>query len=231
MLALAFATHVIGLVIASLLPSSPVRDIPVRVLSFTIGEVHHSAPPAPTESVPPADRQMLDLPPPPPVMKERTPVRYTRDTTPPPAPAAIEELPPPQRFVREVGQAPVADAADIFSSGEADVERAAPVEEVVTSTTDIRTLYQQQIAAWLHRHVLYPNAAAGATGKAVVRMRVDRAGYVRYYAIEESSGNERLDKAAIESIRRANPVPAAPAGYPQGNLIEFLVPIQFTAPR
>jgi hypothetical protein len=31
-------------------------------------------------------------------------------------------------------------------------------------------------------------------------------------------------------IRRANPVPAIPADYPAGNLIEFLIPITFEAP-
>ena len=67
-------------------------------------------------------------------------------------------------------------------------------------------------------------------GRAIVRMRINRAGYVRYYALEESSGNAALDAAALAMIRRANPMPTPPSNYPAGNLIEFLIPINFEKP-
>jgi protein TonB len=65
----------------------------------------------------------------------------------------------------------------------------------------------------------------------VMRVRIDRGGAVRYAALEESSGIDILDAAAIDMIRRANPMPAAPANYPTGDLIEFLIPITFRAPK
>jgi protein TonB len=95
----------------------------------------------------------------------------------------------------------------------------------------IRERYEQQISTWVGRHTIYPPDARGREGRAVVRMRIDRTGYVRYYAIEQSSGIAAIDAAAIDMVRRANPMPSVPDNYPSGSLIEFLIPITFRAPR
>ena len=63
----------------------------------------------------------------------------------------------------------------------------------------------------------------------MVRVRVDRLGNVRYYGVEESAGNAATDAAAIDMVRRANPVPTVPADYPAGALIDFIIPISFKA--
>lgn len=142
--------------------------------------------------------------------------------------AAPAIAPQPQRFVREVGAAPNTGlgAADGSTGGQG-------VETTMTPTTmqAIRERYEQQISSWIQQHKIYPSGAAGAEGRVVARMRIDRSGYVRYYAIEQSSGNNVLDAAAIDMIRRANPVPAVPANYPAGSLIEFLIPITFRVPQ
>ncbi len=136
--------------------------------------------------------------------------------------------PQPQRFVREVGAAPNTGLGQ--QTGSAGGQG---IETTMTPTTlqAIRERYEQQISSWIQQHKVYPAAAAGAEGRVVARMRIDRSGYVRYYAIEQSSGNNALDAAAIDMIRRANPVPAVPANYPAGSLIEFLIPITFRVPQ
>lgn len=134
----------------------------------------------------------------------------------------------PQRFVREVGAAPNTGlgAADGSTGGQGTVTEMTP-----STMQAIRERYEQQISSWIQQHKVYPSGANGAEGRVVARMRIDRAGYVRYYAIEQSSGNTTLDAAAIDMIRRANPVPAVPANYPAGSLIEFLIPITFRVPQ
>ncbi len=91
----------------------------------------------------------------------------------------------------------------------------------------IRIRYEQQISGWVAKHRFYPAEAGGRHGRAVVRVRIDRQGYVRYYSIDETSGYGVFDRAAIDMIRRASPMPSAPMNYPAGNLIEFLIPITF----
>lgn len=89
--------------------------------------------------------------------------------------------------------------------------------------------YEQLVSLWIQKFKLYPKEAlaAGIQGETVVRVRIDRRGNVRYFLLERSTGHESLDRAAIDMIRRANPVPAVPNDYPAGEEFEFLIPVQF----
>lgn len=196
MLAAAFLFHALVIGIIALWPTPAVKNIPVRALTFKLGDGGRMA--------------AAPLPPPPTVPANASasvssPTAKSTDT-----PAIA---PTPQQHVREVGAAPV----DSKLMG-------ANVQEVSTR-------YQQDISAWVQRHKYYPPEAGGREGRAVVRLRIDRGGNVRYYAIEQSSGIPTLDEAALDMIRRANPVPAVPTLYPGGNLVEFLIPITFRAPK
>jgi protein TonB len=141
-------------------------------------------------------------------------------------------VPNPQQHVREVGQA-VAPAAQPQAGGNTGYGindgaiGGAGTENTQTeqSVKEIRERYEQQISAWIERHKFYPADAGGREGRVVVRMRIDHSGVVRYYAIEKSSGVTAIDAAAIDMIRRANPVPPVPYNYSVDPLIEFLVPI------
>ena len=68
-------------------------------------------------------------------------------------------------------------------------------------------------------------ALLGASGTAVVAFSVGASGGIRSVRLARSSGSSILDRAAVETVRRANPVPPAPAGVPGGS---FTVPIRFS---
>lgn len=94
---------------------------------------------------------------------------------------------------------------------------------------EIRARYEQQISLWIDRHKVYPDEARekGQKGEVVVRIRIDRQGNVKFSAIETPTGYPLIDQAALQMIQRANPLPAPPANYPAGNMIEFLIPTRF----
>ena len=94
---------------------------------------------------------------------------------------------------------------------------------------ELMSRYEQLISQWIEKFKQYPMEAReqNLQGETVVRIRIDRKGNIRYYILEHSTGNQILDKAAIEMVRRANPVPAVPNDYPKGDLIEFLIPVNF----
>ncbi len=96
--------------------------------------------------------------------------------------------------------------------------------------TDMLKRYEQVISLWIARNRIYPEEArrAGLQGEAVVRVRVSRAGKILKYRIERSSGHRVIDAALGEMVRRSNPVPAIPAGYPGGDAVDFLIPVDFT---
>lgn len=98
-----------------------------------------------------------------------------------------------------------------------------------TRNSEAVVRYEQTISLWVQKFKLYPEAAraAGMEGETVVRVRIDRQGNIRHYILERSTGYSELDRAAIDMIRRANPVPAVPTDYPAGELLEFLIPVNF----
>ena len=257
MIGLALAMHALVLGIASIWPSEKVTDIPVRALSFKIGQgerirplqvAQPAPPPAPVmQATPPAPQPVVKPQPRPQPVKKPKVVPVTERPTQQYGPPVAHYTPPrqalpdtnsltarqaaiaptPQRFVREMPVAPAPVAAAPSASGTALATAQAQAFETAQAA---RLRYEQEISGWILRH--YPQNVESGPRKLrpVVRMRIDRSGYVRYYAIEESSGLQTIDAAAIDMIRRANPMPAVPETYPAGNLIEFLIPIVFRVP-
>ena len=269
MLGAAFLVHALIFGVAAMMPDDRVTNIPVRALSFKLGDQDRVAAFAPTPAATPTIaapsmsatasetwRAMPNVPAPvtPPPLKPIAPVEKVVEATKPikpskpqpipeakpvPVPVAAPAVAPtPQQYVREVGApTPQAVAAAVAAAAPAGTPTGAVggagTENTMTaqSMQAIRARYEQEISAWIQRHKYYPADAGGREGRAIVRMRIDRAGNVRYYAIEQSAGLTALDLAALDMIRRANPVPAVPTTYPAGNLVEFLIPITFKAPQ
>lgn len=90
-----------------------------------------------------------------------------------------------------------------------------------------RSDFRAEIAAWISRHKRYPRRARaqGVEGMGVLRFAMDRSGNVLSAEVAQSSGNAELDKAILEMIRRAEPLPQIPAEL--GDTLEFSVPIDF----
>lgn len=91
--------------------------------------------------------------------------------------------------------------------------------------------YAAKVRSWLYAHKIYPRRAKmrREEGKVRVRFVIDRRGALREGAVIDRSGNETLDAEATAMMHRASPYPKAPQEVP-GELIEFVVPIEFTLP-
>jgi protein TonB len=74
--------------------------------------------------------------------------------------------------------------------------------------------WQARLSAWLNRHKRYPNGPKrkGEEGTVQVAFTVDSGGRVTSSRVTRSSGNPEFDKAALDMLRRASPVPAPPEG-------------------
>jgi protein TonB len=91
-----------------------------------------------------------------------------------------------------------------------------------------RVRYEQLLFAWMDRHKQYPMLAQrrGLEGTGSVRVRIGRDGRVLDRAVMVSTGEQMLDQAALDMVRRANPFPAVPSEY-SGETFEFVAPIQY----
>jgi len=89
--------------------------------------------------------------------------------------------------------------------------------------------YLSALRAWLERHKEYPIRARRRRieGTALLVFVMDRSGTVLAHRIERSAGEPSLDRAALEMIERARPLPPLP-GSIAGASLEVRVPVQFS---
>lgn len=90
-------------------------------------------------------------------------------------------------------------------------------------STGAAARFQQQLFAHIERYQRHP----GASGTVLVLFAMRRDGTLVRLDVKSSSGRPLLDQEAVETIRRAQPLPRIPADMP--DLITVLLPVAFDA--
>ena len=90
--------------------------------------------------------------------------------------------------------------------------------------------WQGQLLAHLNRFKRYPDDARRRGQQGVVKLRfvVDGQGQVLSFELAERSASGSLDRATLEMIRRAQPLPAPPAELLQGGRLELVAPVVYS---
>lgn len=106
---------------------------------------------------------------------------------------------------------------------------AAPVGRHVSSET--QATWEALLLAHLEKYRRYPARARAARqeGVVLVRFRMNRAGAVLSSSVARSSGVSVLDQAALDTLRRAQPLPAIPDDRPDE--LELTLPVEFFVRR
>ena len=140
------------------------------------------------------------------------PIQPPSFETPAPAPQPVEPIMRQNTVALPGEPAPVVAAAPV----------ARPVEQ---AAAEIEPDYH---ASYLNNRLTYPLAARrmGIQGRVVLNVEVLAAGVAGQINVQQSSGHEILDKAALESVKSWRFVPARRAGQPFTKW--FAVPIQFS---
>ncbi|MBL7598933.1 energy transducer TonB, partial [Escherichia coli] len=102
-----------------------------------------------------------------------------------------------------------------------------PAPPASSVSSDQPVSWEAKLLAHLERHRRYPatSRARRDQGVAHVRFRMNRAGRVLEVALIRSSGIPELDRAALATIRRAQPLPAIPDDRPDP--LDLSVPVEF----
>ncbi len=204
-------------------PALPLADAPalpsVAADSGAAPPAHEA--PAPVDLSRPTATMKPDTPaaPSPPELSE------ARETAAPPAPAKPEAR--PQRQSRP--SAPAAPAQKAAGSGGAKQAGTSGRADTATLSTGQR---RSLVANWgarirtrIERRKRHPSGVRGG-GRVVLTLQVGRNGDLRSVAVRQSSGNAKLDAAAVQAVRRAGRFPAAPDGL-KDPVYRFSLPIRF----
>ncbi len=142
-------------------------------------------------------------------------------------PPPLVQLPVPSTIAREVRE-PVEEVVD---PGPPVPETTAPKSIAAPAaarlSSDARQSWEAQLLAHLERYRRFPARARAARqqGTVYVRFTMNRAGAVLSASVLRGSGFTALDQAALDTLRRAQPLPAIPADRP--DVVELTVPVEF----
>lgn len=110
---------------------------------------------------------------------------------------------------------------------------AVPLQQVPAqpAARNVAANFQKALLNHIARYRRYPSAARREALQGVVQVvfAMRRDGSLLDVWVETSSGQSILDAAAVDTIRRAQPLPAIPTQLP--NRLKILVPIAFSLPK
>jgi protein TonB len=160
------------------------------------------------------------------VQRQDTPPAVTK----PPQPSVETLMEAPTRAIPEAVVASVPPEPRTARPRAADVPEQAPADTRLS--TDRRAVtFQRTLLSHIARYRRYPEGARRDQARGTVQLVFSmlRDGTVTDVRIASSSGYSMLDVAAIETIRKAQPLPRIPAELPES--LNVLVPVAFELPQ
>jgi protein TonB len=197
----------------------PVEPNIIPAIAVTVAPVEASSPQIQNQdiAVGPTMQQAEETPKEPPKVEEK-PVEQVVQ---PPSPPQQAEVTLPQVEPKEVEKPKPEEQPP------APETRAPPKTEHVGQFAQAGSnAYNALVFGHLQRFKRYPSSARGAQGTAVVRFVLNRAGVVTESTVTKSSGNDVLDREALEILRRASPFPPFPTAKP-GSQDSYIAPVNF----
>lgn len=135
--------------------------------------------------------------------------------------------PRPDTVARSAATAPASTATHAVNTPAAPEQ----LDGAVTARKHLKASWQSRLQSHLARHQHYPDAAKRRERPGVkvnrVRFTIDARGQVLAYELVGQSGNPHLDRATLEMVRRAQPLPPPPAELLDNGTLEIEAPIAY----
>lgn len=230
-LLLVLAVHAIAIIIAVRWPASQAIELPPAAMMVELAPLPEPAPPPPPKVV---------QPPPPPAPEEPTPVPEVVQAPKPEivVPKKVEkpkpkpQPPKPQKKPEPPKEKPADEKPIDTPPTTAQPEKPAAPKPAPAPSPPSNALpsWQGDLLSHLGKYKKYPEDARrrGMQGVARLRFVVDADGNVLSYSIANSSGSPALDRATMEMIRRAQPLPKPPKEILNNGTIEILAPFVYS---
>ncbi|WP_095108675.1 energy transducer TonB [Pseudomonas sp. Irchel 3E20] len=228
-LALVLGVHAVAVVLALNWTSPQPVELPPMAMLVELAPVPAPPPPAPPKVVtppqPPAPVEELPLPKlaeaPKPTISVPKPVK-PKPKPQPPKPEKQPEPPKEKPSEEKPSDAPPTNAPTDKS--------AQPAPGPSPAQLAAKASWQSTLLGHLAKYKKYPPGAQARGKEGLNRLRfvVDGEGKVLSYELVGRSGNADLDRATLEMIRRAQPLPKPPADMLSNGSIEIVAPFVYS---
>ncbi|APC16893.1 energy transducer TonB [Pseudomonas frederiksbergensis] len=229
-LAVVLGVHAVAIMLALNWKSSPPVELPPMAMMVELAPVPAPPSPAPPKVItppqPPAPAEELPLPKlaeaPKPTISVPKPVK-PKPKPQPPKPVEKKPEPPKEKPAEE-------KPSDAQPTNAPTEKSAQPAPGPSPAQNAAKESWQSTLLAHLAKYKKYPPAAQSRGKEGLNRLRfvVDAEGKVLSYELVGRSGNADLDRATLEMIRRAQPLPKPPADMLSNGSIEIVAPFAYS---
>lgn len=230
-LLLVLAVHAVAVLLALRWPASQAIELPPQAMMIELPPMPEPTPPPPAVMQPPTPPAPVEEPPMPEVAEAPKPeivvpkkVEKPKPKPEPKKPEVKKPEPPKEKPVEE---------KPVDTPPQAKVEKpaapAAPPSPPAPPSNAVPN-WQGELLSHLAKYKKYPDDARrrGMQGTARVRFMIDAQGNVLSSSIVGGSGSSSLDRATLEMLRRAQPLPKPPAEALSNGTIEITAPFVYS---
>ena len=224
-LAAVLGIHAVAVILALQWSNPRAVELPPQAMMVDLAPLPAPPPPAPPKVV---------TPPQPPTPEEELPIPKLAEAPKPkisvPKPVKPKQKPQPPKPVEKpdpVKEKPSEEKpSDATPTKTSSDKSAAPVPGPSAQQLAAKASWEGALLAHLGKYKKYPAAAQSRGKEGLNRLRfvVDAQGKVLSYELVGRSGNADLDRATLEMIRRAQPLPKPPADMLTNGSIEIVAP-------
>ncbi|WP_110969788.1 energy transducer TonB [Pseudomonas huaxiensis] len=226
-LLLVLAVHAIAIVLALNWSAPQAIELPPAAMMIEMAPMPEPAPPPPPKVVtPPQPPAPVEEPPLPKLVEAPKP----KIAIPKPAKPKAKPQPPKPEQKPDPQEKPVEqDVVDTPPSNAPAQKSAAPAPSIASNSNALPT-WQSDLLRHLGKFKRYPEDARrrGLQGINRLRFVVDSEGRILSYSLAGGSGSAALDRATLEMIRKAQPVPAPPKELLNNGSIEVVAPFVYS---
>lgn len=225
--------HAIAIILAVRWPTTQAVELPPAPMMVELAPLPEPAPPPPPKVIPP---------PQPPAPEEELPMPKVVEAPKPeivvpkpvPKPKPKPQPPKPQKKPEPPQEKPADETPmDTPPAPASPAKPVAPQAAPPAPPSNALPSWQGDLLRHLSKFKKYPEDARrrGTQGVSRLRFVVDAEGNILSYSIANSSGSPALDRATLEMIRRAQPVPKPPKEDLNNGTIEILAPFVYSLDR
>ncbi len=227
-LAIVLGVHAVAIIVALKWSVPQVLELPPAAMMVEMAPMPEPAPPPPPKVVtPPQPPAPVEEPPLPKLAEAPKPkIAIPKPVKPkakpqPPKPEKKPEPPQEKQAEEEVVDTPPSTAPAQKS--------AAPAPSVASNSNAMPT-WQSDLLRHLSKFKKYPEDARRRGMQGINRLRfvVDAEGKVLSYSLAGGSGSASLDRATLEMIRKAQPLPPPPKELLNNGSLEVVAPFVYS---